>query len=155
MPAPTRDANEPCPDAETLAAFGDGMLSGEEREMVVNHLSGCDRCRSIVMEVSGGPRPLFYSLARPTSVEKKQKRGWWLVVVIVVAVAFSLTWKSCVSLAEEDKGRDSLGESRPFTYELFSSDDFLHNEGSLQWRLHSPFCLYCIAAGFGASRAIR
>lgn len=38
------------PDAETLAAFVDGRLSGAERNRVVEHLAACDRCHEVVTD---------------------------------------------------------------------------------------------------------
>lgn len=36
--------DEPCPNAETLAAYGDGKLSAAERREVERHVAGCEDC---------------------------------------------------------------------------------------------------------------
>ncbi|MEW6008224.1 MAG: zf-HC2 domain-containing protein [Candidatus Omnitrophota bacterium] len=33
-----------CPDEETLACFVEGLLSRKERNRIIKHLLGCDRC---------------------------------------------------------------------------------------------------------------
>lgn len=38
-----------CPTDETLAAFIDGRLTGEERQRVVDHLAECALCRDVVL----------------------------------------------------------------------------------------------------------
>ena len=36
--------SEHCPDHNLLAAFSDGRLTGSERERVIQHVNGCERC---------------------------------------------------------------------------------------------------------------
>jgi hypothetical protein len=55
---------EDCPDAEVLAAWADGRLTGPMQSAAVSHLSACARCQAIVGE-----------LAR---IEPPSERGtWW------------------------------------------------------------------------------
>ena len=54
-----------CLTPETIAAFAEGRLAGEERARVVAHLADCDECRAILAgtlevlaELEGAPRPV-------------------------------------------------------------------------------------------------
>jgi hypothetical protein len=38
-----------CPDAATLAAFHEGMLSNEEMNATAEHIAGCSRCQQILL----------------------------------------------------------------------------------------------------------
>ncbi len=40
-----------CPDDNDLAAFADGLLSGEKRNLIYSHLNECDTCRKVVHHV--------------------------------------------------------------------------------------------------------
>ena len=42
------DAAAGCPDATTLAAFHEGMLSSEEMNFTKAHVAGCSRCQEIL-----------------------------------------------------------------------------------------------------------
>lgn len=57
-PAPQTDA---CPSPEDLAAFSQGLLSGERQEAVLRHLSCCEACHEELVEISAllaeGPDP--------------------------------------------------------------------------------------------------
>ncbi len=47
----------PCPDENLLAAMSKGWLLPEEREAVIEHLPGCESCRSTLGALSGGEAP--------------------------------------------------------------------------------------------------
>lgn len=40
-----------CPDAETLAAFHEGMLLSEKLNATTEHIAGCTRCQQILLQV--------------------------------------------------------------------------------------------------------
>lgn len=40
-----------CSDQETLTIFADGEIAGMEREMIEQHLAGCEACRDLVNEM--------------------------------------------------------------------------------------------------------
>src|SRR5262245_66488288 len=42
----------PCPDENLLAAMARGGLLREEREALVEHLAGCERCRGVVARLA-------------------------------------------------------------------------------------------------------
>jgi len=43
-------AEDACPYTETIAAFIDGRLKGEEREKIIRHLSACNKCYELFSE---------------------------------------------------------------------------------------------------------
>jgi len=43
---------EPCPDAEILAAYHDGTLSPEERDLWKQHVVGCDSCQIVLAHLA-------------------------------------------------------------------------------------------------------
>ncbi len=47
----------PCPEEDLLAAMASGGLLPEERERLVDHLSGCERCGGVVAALSKGEAP--------------------------------------------------------------------------------------------------
>lgn len=64
-------------EAETLAAFVDGNLDGEELDRVSSHLQECEECRGVIGEAA-----LFEQEEEP-----KPRARWWLPVAAGVAVA--------------------------------------------------------------------
>ena len=43
---------DPCPDAETLAAYLDGRLTQDEREDLTAHVADCEACYFVVTEIA-------------------------------------------------------------------------------------------------------
>jgi hypothetical protein len=80
QPAPT----SVCVDAETLAAWIDGSLSGEELSTAEHHAAGCARCQAMLA-----------SMAR-TAPEPAARPAWrtltsrWLVPIVATATALFL-----------------------------------------------------------------
>ncbi len=74
-----------CPNSETLAAFIDGHLQGEEREAVVAHLADCDGCR----EVFAGATEFREELGSPATVAilPRRARHWVRTVAASVLLA--------------------------------------------------------------------
>jgi len=64
---------DPCPDAETLAAYLDGRLTQGEREDVTAHVADCDDCGFVVTEAAQMPSPAAQLEPEPASV----RRRWW------------------------------------------------------------------------------
>jgi hypothetical protein len=64
---------DPCPDAETLAAYLDGRLTLGEREDVTAHVADCEACYFVVTEIAQT------AAAMPVGVEPdvEPARPWW------------------------------------------------------------------------------
>jgi hypothetical protein len=79
-PAADRPAGDACVDAETLAAWMDGSLSGEALDRAEHHAAGCARCQAMVASMA---RTAPDTAARP----------WWrtLTVKWVVPIAAAAT----------------------------------------------------------------
>ena len=75
-----------CPDAEVLAAFVEGKLSGSELESVAQHLREHEECRHVVGEVA--------RLEREEVFHPPAKSQWWLAAAaaIVIAAAIGGWW---------------------------------------------------------------
>lgn len=58
---PAQSSQSACPDAETLAAYHDGTLSAEERNLWKEHVLACDDCQLVLSHLV---EPLDVSLAR-------------------------------------------------------------------------------------------
>jgi CHAT domain-containing protein len=65
------------PGAQTMAAFLDGKLTGNEIAAVSAHLSGCGECRIVVAETAG--------FEREEESRNRTPRAWWLAVAAVLA----------------------------------------------------------------------
>jgi hypothetical protein len=50
--APADPGAESCPDPETLAAYHDGSLSAEERNLWKQHVVGCDHCQLVLAHLA-------------------------------------------------------------------------------------------------------
>jgi tetratricopeptide (TPR) repeat protein len=64
---------EPCPDAETLAAYLDGRLAQDERERVTQHVADCDDCYFVVTEAAQMPSTAAQLEPEPVRL----RRRWW------------------------------------------------------------------------------
>ena len=82
--APPRGVTDGCLDAETIAAWIDGGLSGAGLELARSHVADCARCRAIV----GGVVRTGAILPQP----EPARRPWlaWLVPATAAAVAVAL-----------------------------------------------------------------
>jgi hypothetical protein len=76
------------PDAESLNAFNEQALPAGEREQILVHLAGCDRCREIVFLARQGaaePLPQRVMPKRTPSDAKQSRVGSWRWAWIPVA----------------------------------------------------------------------
>jgi hypothetical protein len=75
-----------CLDAETIAAWADGGLSGHALEMAQSHVADCARCQSVV-----GAMARTDALV-PPPVPERASRRWlgWLVPLTAAAAAVAL-----------------------------------------------------------------
>ncbi len=81
---PVTDA---CVDAETLAAWTDGSLSGDTLDRVEHHAAGCARCQAMLASIA---RTAPETAARPWW---RMPRVKWLVPIAAAATAVAL-WVS-------------------------------------------------------------
>jgi hypothetical protein len=86
---PTRQdgrVKEPCLDAETLAAWLDGGLSGAPLETAQAHVADCGRCQALV-----GTLARINSVVPPVDLGRAERR-WlpWLVPLTAAAAAVAL-----------------------------------------------------------------
>jgi len=84
-------ATDACLDAETLAAWVDGGLSGPALEMAQTHVAECHRCQSIV----GTMGRVAGIAAQPSEQSQPDRRPrWWLgwVVPLTAAAAVVTVW---------------------------------------------------------------
>jgi hypothetical protein len=79
-------ATDSCLDAETLAAWVDGGLSGAALDMAQSHVADCDRCQSLVGAMARG------NIVVPRSEPERATRRWlpWLVPFAAAAAAVAL-----------------------------------------------------------------
>lgn len=86
MTAPVPMTN--CPSEETLAAFIDDRLDAESRRRVMEHMSVCADCRSVLMTASD-----FQTAEHATNVTHGQfGASWaWAAAAAIIAAAFFLT----------------------------------------------------------------
>jgi hypothetical protein len=80
--------SEPCPNAETLAAYGDGKLSPAERREVEKHLAACEDC----FELFAGSAAFRLGDAESSPVielsqRQRAPRRWWRAAVAAAVVA--------------------------------------------------------------------
>src|SRR5258706_16081748 len=85
------------PSDETLAAFLDGRLDPDTRRRVVEHMTTCDECYSVVMGAGGGiPFAIPTSVAAPTR-GSAARRNWlphtFAAAAIILLVSVLLTSK--------------------------------------------------------------
>jgi len=70
---------EECPSTEDLAAFIDGTLDEQKRDILMGHLSHCDECYEVV------------AMAREMGEEEKEqkvtKRSWYYAPIAIAAAA--------------------------------------------------------------------
>ena len=80
------DVTDACLDAETLAAWIDGGLSGAALEMAQSHVVGCARCQMLV-----GTLTRINTVVPPAAHERASRR-WlaWLVPLTAAAAAVAL-----------------------------------------------------------------
>lgn len=66
------------PDANTLSAFAEHLLSNDEREQVFAHMAVCSRCREVIFlaQQSAGDEPV--TLPVVSSAQEGKARSWWL-----------------------------------------------------------------------------
>ena len=68
------EMTDACLDAETIAAWVDGGLSGRALEMADAHLAKCDRCQSLV----GAVGRVAAIAPQPAQVRHDRQPRWWL-----------------------------------------------------------------------------
>lgn len=76
----TEPGLNPCPDAEILAAFAEGRLSGARRDSLITHLDACEECMT---EVALAIR----AHAREGNVSRFRRSGWRIAAA---AAAFAV-----------------------------------------------------------------
>jgi len=82
-----------CPPVETLAAFVDGKLAGDEIDAVIEHLFTCDRCEAIV---SATMRTVDATLDAPAVRRPSRMRAATpavAAVVSLIAVGVAVWWQ--------------------------------------------------------------
>jgi CHAT domain-containing protein len=72
------------PSDETLAAFLDGRLDADTRRKVVEHMTECDECYSVV--AGGAPNGLHEMSSRPAP-SAAVRAGWWRIAAGAIAAA--------------------------------------------------------------------
>jgi hypothetical protein len=67
------------PDAESLTAFAEQLLSGAEREQILAHMATCGRCREVVFLTQQMMEPEKPALViAPQESLRGAKRGWFV-----------------------------------------------------------------------------
>jgi hypothetical protein len=92
------------PDAESLNAFAEQALAGDERERMVAHLAACGRCRDVVfLAQEGNVEPALVAAPAPRLAEReawfKSRRLLW-VPVGALAAGITLAYVLHVRRAE-------------------------------------------------------
>lgn len=82
------------PDAESLNAFAEQALAATEREQVLTHLAGCNRCRQVVFlaqqAAAEAEAPARVPVTRPTVQPKEWFWNWRFAWVPAAALAAAL-----------------------------------------------------------------
>jgi hypothetical protein len=66
------------PDAESLTAFAEQLLSGAEREQILAHMAACSRCREVVFFTQQMMEPeKLASVTAPQESLRPSPRGWF------------------------------------------------------------------------------
>jgi hypothetical protein len=66
------------PDAESLTAFAEQLLSGTEREQILAHMATCNRCREVVFLTQRMMEPeKLASATEPQESVRPTPRGWF------------------------------------------------------------------------------
>src|SRR5258706_1340819 len=71
-----------CPDPETLAAMAEQCLDPGNRELLLDHVAGCDDCRHVLL-ILGGLKPA----AIPVPGRFRPWIAWAAAAVLVISVA--------------------------------------------------------------------
>ena len=74
------------PDSETIAAFVDGTLTGEELKQMSAHLRECEECRDLVAESAR------YVAENPAPAEERSRPAWWLAAAAVLVLGAGVWW---------------------------------------------------------------
>jgi tetratricopeptide (TPR) repeat protein len=90
--------SDSCPDLETIAAFLDGRLSERDREPIVAHLAGCERCYAIFTE-SAQTAPVSADAAA-TWWPPRRRVMWSSAAVLAAAAALVLAVRMNVAVDE-------------------------------------------------------
>jgi hypothetical protein len=83
------------PDAESLNAFVEHLLSDEERGELLSHLAACGRCRQVVFLAQEAAGESELEVERPlhSKTEEKQRRNWlasWRPVWVMAAACLAV-----------------------------------------------------------------
>ena len=92
-----------CPDAETLAAWTDGGLSGSVLEDIQRHVADCARCQ----DVAGTLARIHASVHPPEPVRSPRRWLAWLVPLTAVAAAIAL-WFAVPGNLGEPAGKNEI-----------------------------------------------
>jgi len=77
-----------CLDAETLAAWEDGVLDAAQMQAAELHLSNCVRCQSMAAAMARGN--LALSAQAPSTFAPSTLWRWWLAPIAAAAAAVTL-----------------------------------------------------------------
>jgi hypothetical protein len=118
------DENQPageCPDSETLSAFAEGQLAGDEEDQIAEHLAYCSVCREVLVNLK--------SIKDEESGVKAVKAPYkkYIYVAASIAAAVIITFasiaffdndqRSTVATAEENTASVAQGFSDEGSFE--------------------------------------
>ncbi len=110
--APTTASADPCPDAQTLAAWLDGSLDTGARVECERHLAACLRCQAVLALADAAseaeaPAPVVTAVPQPAPARVKRfswrKIAWVSAPLALAASALVAVWVS----------RDAAGPAAP------------------------------------------
>jgi len=107
LKTPAPEATRSCLDAETLAAWAEGGLSGHELELAQSHVADCARCQTVLaVLVHGSPNGL--SVAAEKTRAEHASRRWlaWFVPLTAAAAAVAIWVAVPRGPAPEPRGPD-------------------------------------------------
>ena len=85
-----------CPDAETLAAFHEGLLMSEEMNVTTEHIAGCSRCQQILLHLEATDEI-------PLEVEAEKELQMREPVLPTGALDYGATQKPSMTVAAQPK----------------------------------------------------
>jgi hypothetical protein len=103
-----------CVDAETLAAWADGVLSARERDAIESHAAGCARCQAM--------------LAAMAKTAPAPARAWWRTpalgwIVPLTAAASAVLWFGTMEIRHTPAQSKAIATARQVSQESQASLD--------------------------------
>ncbi len=98
-----REHRGDCPESETVAAYHERSLAGDERDGVERHLAGCAACREELAAIARASRDSAAVGAKPES----GMRRWWTSAPVGFAIAGAIAIVVAIGLGRDYYNQES------------------------------------------------